>query len=62
MWVAVDTTGTPPIDSEVFVGVFGMYWECIGAPATAPAAENKKITTISVATQGIRCKSLHDLC
>ena len=47
--VATDVSGTPPIDSEVFVGVFGMYWEFIGAPVIPPAAKKQKYTTISVA-------------
>ena len=41
--VPADVSGTPPIDCKVFVGVFGMYSELIGAPVTPPAAENQKI-------------------
>ena len=41
--VPADASGTPPIDCEVFVGVFGMHSELIGAPVTPPAAENQKI-------------------
>ena len=41
--VRAGVSGTPPIDSEVFVGVFGMHSELIGAPVTPPAAENQKI-------------------
>ncbi len=41
--VPADVSGTPPIDCNVFVGVFDMYSELIGAPVTPPAAENQKI-------------------
>ena len=62
--VPADASGTPPIDCKVFVGVFGMYSELIGAPVTPPAAENQKYTTISVAARAFRCTCtpLHGLC
>ena len=40
--VAADVSGTPPTDSKVFVGVFGMFSGLIGAPVAPPATENPK--------------------
>ena len=51
--VAADVSGAPPIDSNGFVGVFGVYSELFGAPVAHPAAETPQ--NMRKSSDGTRC-------
>ena len=48
LWVPAGGSGTPPMHSNVFVGVFDLRLEFTRPPVVASAAENQKYLAITV--------------
>ena len=47
--VAADDSWASPVDSNVFLGVFGVHWELVGAPRGHSTDENEKNMKFPVA-------------